>query len=206
MELGIFRFYDTGVEIGNIRLWFPPLIFTAADSILFKSIVLHELQHADDYVSGHYQPQKGHYGFNKELYLKRQTERRALFTQLQYLLKRIGNVEEIIKMLSGEDTGAKDQSPFAMHTELIPVAEAFLRHFSGMKEDWRSWAKGLTVPLVGAGMIGQPTDFPQNYANQEPTSIVYNMQAENARTAAQKTMLLMQTFVFRQYVSAPGKK
>lgn len=201
-----FKFYDEGEQAGNIWLRFAPVIFTQKDRILLKSIVIHELQHAEDWAKGGYQPMESgsSYEFNMDEYLSRvdSPEARALYSQLRYLLKRIGNVDEVVKLLSGQRPDTTEKSPLAMRAELVPVAAEFLAHFKGLGEGLGSFMLPLAV---GAGMAGQPStpDFSRPAANLDRPSKVYNIQQEDARTAANVVMRIMALFVFSQYVQSP---
>lgn len=192
-----FKFFPAGREAGNIWLRFPPVIFTNNDRVMLKGIVIHELQHADDWVATGFQMQEVESSeFDMDRYLGMVEEARGLYVQLRYLLKRIGNVDEIVKLLSGNQPGG---SPFAMREELIPAAKAFLDHFKSLGEGLGSFAM---APMLAAGS----PEISQNNPNLDRPAIVYNMQQEQARNAASAVKRLVQMFSFSQYVAQTGKK
>jgi hypothetical protein len=160
-----FGFFDTGSKAGELEIKHPPTLFAKQDRELLASIIWHELRHAQDWSRGdvHYppKPQK----FNTGKYARHILEARAYADQLQWLLGRVKNVQEVMDMLSSG-------SEFSLDESLHEVALQFLGMIGGgTNESIASWA----APMVTAAATMFPQGSPAT--PQQPAAIT--REAEN---------------------------
>ncbi len=116
---------DFSFTKGSIRIIHPLVIFGKYDEDLLVSIILHELQHAIDWLKPEFAkvPPSGKYDFDWSLYSTNLYEARGYALQLEGLLRKLGSVEEVEKALTtSEEFGLKD--------DLLKVAKIFLRKLS----------------------------------------------------------------------------
>lgn len=201
-----FKFKMGGINAGNLYITTPPFVYEQTDRDLLASIIYHELGHAIDFLAPkRYDIPSGRFRYNAEAYAKNINEARRYADQLKWLLRKVGNVQQVISMLEGDRTITHTDlntpppmlSPFRMSPALLPVAKAFLTRFHGNLTE--SWLKHLAGPLLTATAMAGGNLFPPQ--PKQPTAIVANEQERSAQEAAQLVKHIMGLMLFRGFVA-----
>jgi hypothetical protein len=198
----VFRFYVKGPRMGNLDIIHPPVIYDDTDKELLRAIIIHELRHAQDFVSGR-EVDAVSYRFDSEAYMKSISEARAWADQLRELHGRMGDSKKVIRALSQEPkwvgvpnsqfTQAK-KSPFRLPGELLQASQDFLKHFE-VKESVASW---MAAPLTAASLMLSPQMQPK--ISQPVVAQAVEKHKEEAQELVEKIFSKM---FFKNFVIKP---
>lgn len=143
-ETGGFKFYLLPPKAGNLEIIHPPVIYDSLDKTLLHGKILHELQHAQDWVDPRFRqkmrPRRlmGKYSFDMFLYAKSLKEARAWGRELAFLMRTLG-ANQVIAALNRPPKwdvvmGYTKEPIFNIEQSLIPFAVDFLKNFDTKKE------------------------------------------------------------------------
>lgn len=201
-------------EPGSLLIRHPPLAFDDVDKKMLDSVIVHELDHAADWLNPEFEgvEPSGKYRFNWKKYADNIYEARAYYTQLMRLLKSFkGDVNKVEAALEGkrptpaftpQEKGTKDyytqqnlisqpQSPFRLSPKLMNVARAFLSKHRKQNENFSKW---VGAPLLAASTMFQPA------ADKTVPSPVAQQQQDEVQLAAKSLYEIINLLLFRNFV------
>lgn len=203
IEKSEFKFFPDGEQAGSILIRHPPVVYDNIDKTLLTGVIVHELQHAADWLKyKNFKPTRFN-SFNSEKYVRHWTEARAYSQQLVEILRRIPNKKAIIDALSGHSStemfkyGGKEM-PYPKHAIfswsplLLDYAKEFLDHYQGRNEGVLS---NIAAPLVMGAASLMPSNQPQ-----PPVNAMQQQVMSQTQEAANLLTQIVQKMLFRNFL------